>query len=169
MCNNQFNLIIQLYNMNVRCFYLIAYVLLAPLMMNAQSSFNTTGKLMLSPYGSVAESIGEVFYINKGVNPTLSEGIQNGMTINYIRSKNKLKLGIYPNPTRDMLYFKVQNLFYSNLQYKLFTISGIELSNGTISNLNSNISLKSFPAATYIIKFYRNREEILSYQVIKIN
>jgi len=135
---------------------------------DAQISNNASGSAISSNYGSVTYSIGEICYVAKGSHYTLTEGVQNGITINPSNNKSSINVSIYPNPTSDLVYFKVQNLFFDNLSYKIYHIAGIELLNGKIHNVNTSVSLRYLPAAVYMCKIYRNQSEILTFQIIKI-
>jgi hypothetical protein len=135
----------------------------------AQRTLNASGVTINSPNGIVSLSIGEVFFENKASMFSQSEGIQNGIIINPIKNKSALKVAVYPNPTTDLLYFKIQDLYFNNLSYKIYNEAGIELLQGNITSSTSNVSLKQLPASIYLIKIYRNLGEIISYQVIKIN
>ena len=135
----------------------------------AQRTLNASGITINSAYGTISLSIGEVFFENKALLFSQSEGIQNGIIINPIKNKSALKVAVYPNPTTDLLYFKVQDLYFNNLSYKIYNEAGMELLQGNITSSVSNVSLKKLPASIYVIKIYRNQGEIIAYQVIKIN
>jgi hypothetical protein len=135
----------------------------------AQISNNASGNAISNNYGSITYSIGELFYVEKGSQYTLAEGIQNGITINPINTKSSIKVSIYPNPTSDLVYFKVQNLNFHNYSYKIYNSYGIELLHGRIQNMNASASLSHLPPSIYLCKIYRDQFEILTYQIIKIN
>jgi hypothetical protein len=123
----------------------------------------------MSKYGIVDYSIGEVFYTSKGNEYSLFEGIQNGNG-NYSKSpKIKLIATVYPNPTKDHIYLKVENLNFDQLQFNLFTEDGKLILQSKIENPQTYISLLPFPAGAYFIKLYRNKREEVSYQILKIN
>ena len=75
---------------------------------------------------------------------------------------------VYPNPTRDLIYFKVQNLDFKNLGYSVINNTGIEIIKGNVVNPTTYFSLSQFPASNYYIKIYRASTEILTYEIIKI-
>lgn len=135
----------------------------------AQISNNASGNDLSNQFGSIAYTIGEVFYIQKGSQFFLTEGIQNGITINPIISNSSIKVLVYPNPTSDFINFKVQNLFFNNLSFILYNDIGHELLKGAILNSNTTVSLSQFPSSVYLIKIYRNQTEMAVYKIIKIN
>ena len=135
----------------------------------AQISNNVSGNTISNNYGSISYSIGELLYVEKGSQYTLIEGIQNGIAINLVKSNSSIKVAIYPNPTSDQIYFKVQNLNFDNYSYKIYNTNGIELLNGRIQNVNTSVSLSQLPPSIYLCKIYRDQLEMLTYQIIKIN
>jgi len=135
----------------------------------AQISNNASGNDLSNQFGSIAYTIGEVFYIQKGSQFFLTEGIQNGITINPIISNSSIKVLVYPNPTSDFINFKVQNLFFNNLSFILYNDIGHELLKGAILNSNTTVSLSQLPSSVYLIKIYRNQTEMAVYKIIKIN
>jgi hypothetical protein len=139
-------------------------------LLHAQSTTNVSGNTIYTPYnGSIAYSIGEQFYIQKGTIYHISEGIQNGIAINPIQDKNNIHVSIYPNPTSEIINFKVQDYNFYPIAYKIYNNTGQELINGRIIHYNTSVSLKQLPASIYIVKLFNDREEIMTYQIIKIN
>jgi hypothetical protein len=151
------------------------YVLLMLLIIlnNAQSeaqiSINASGKDISNQYGSISYSIGEVFYVQKGSQQNLTEGIQNSMSVNSSKSKLPFKISIYPNPTSDIVHFNFQNTYSINISYKLYNNIGNELLNGSIQNISSKISLTHLPASIYFLKVFMEQQEVESIKIIKIN
>jgi len=135
---------------------------------SAQISINSCGMDVNNPSGSVAFSIGEITYTSKSTTYLINEGIQFGYTIHPNSNSASVKVTIYPNPTTDLIYFKIQNGYYNNLVYRIYNDGGKELMNGNIHNANTSASLQQLPASTYFIKVYNNIEEIVSFKLIKI-
>jgi hypothetical protein len=133
----------------------------------AQQSLNSSGTLIQSNFGSISVSIGEVFYLNKGSSYSISEGIQHGIVINKIHTNSNIHVLVYPNPTDDIIYFKVENYNFQNLSYQFYNILGIELLNGKITGTGSFISIKQFPDEVYYLKLYRSKTEFVTYKIIK--
>ena len=161
-------MLFELYSM-----YKYVFLLLLNILNNAQSEAqitnNASGNDISNQFGSIAYTIGEVFYIQKGSQFFLTEGIQNGITINPIISNSSIKVLVYPNPTSDFINFKVQNLFFNNLSFILYNDIGHELLKGAILNSNTTVSLSQLPSSVYLIKIYRNQTEMAVYKIIKIN
>jgi hypothetical protein len=137
--------------------------------LSSQITYNSSGLSIVSSYGSVDYSIGEVLYTQKGNFFNANEGIQNGIIINPVYTNKRLHVSVYPIPTNDIVHFKVENLNFKTLSYSLITENGKEIQRGVIENETINISLKWFPSGVYIIKIYRNAIEETSYKILKVN
>jgi hypothetical protein len=148
--------------------FLFLLIILNNAQSEAQITNNASGNDIKNNYGSIAYSVGELFYVQKGIQNTSSEGIQNGITINTIENKSTIKVSIYPNPTSDLIFFKVQNLYFDNLKFKIYNSIGIELLNGRIQNTITSFSISHLPPSIYLCKIYRDQVEMLTYQIIKI-
>jgi hypothetical protein len=135
----------------------------------AQNSLNSSGTLIQSNFGTVSVSIGEVFYMNKGSDYSISEGIQHGIVINKILTNLNIHVLVYPNPTNNFIFFKVENNNFLNLSYQLYNALGFELLNGIITGTSSYISIKQFPSSVYYLKIYRSKNEMATYKIIKSN
>jgi hypothetical protein len=146
----------------------IILIILNRFQSEAQISNNVSGNDIKNNYGSIAYSVGEIFYVQKGTQYSLTEGMQNGLTINSVKNKSTIKVSVYPNPTSDLVYFKVQDLHFDNLYFKIYNSTGLELINGRIININTSVSLSHLPPSIYLCKIYRDQLEILTYQIIKI-
>lgn len=135
----------------------------------AQQSIVTSGGDSKSEFGSTSFTIGEVFYVSKGLLFSSSEGLQHTYVIKYTSSEYKVYISIFPNPTKDLIYFKLINYNYLDLSYILYDLTGKILIKGKITNTHSFISLKEFPPQTYILKCYRGNSDINVFKIIKEN
>jgi hypothetical protein len=131
-----------------------------------QQSLTSAGGDLKGTKVYLSFTVGEVFYDTKG---NSKDGIQQGFIVNRISSYSSLHLSIFPNPTTDLLYFKVEDLNYENLHYFIYDFAGLLLASGTISDAQSHISLKDLPSQNLLIKCYRSVYEQVTYKVIKIN
>jgi predicted CoA-binding protein len=98
-----------------------------------------------------------------------TEGIQQSYTINEIVSKSILRVALFPNPTSNLVYFKVENLNYKNLSYRLYDINGRLITSGKILNDQSVVSLQNFPSNIFIVKVFRGELEEQSFKIFKAN
>jgi predicted CoA-binding protein len=95
--------------------------------------------------------------------------MQQSYIINEIASKTILRVSLYPNPTNNLVYFKVENLNYKNLSFKLYDISGRIITSGKILNEQSVLSLQNFPNNIFIVKVFRGELEEQSFKILKSN
>jgi len=149
--------------------FISAIFLTNSLNLYSQVAVLTLGENVVSTNGSISYSVGEVFYTNKGSGSSQSEGIQHAYTIHPVNNGSTLHVSMYPNPTSDLLFFKVENLNYSELSFKIFNVSGTLLRSGPIQDPSSSVSLNNLPSGTYLIKINRGYTEEKSYKIFKIN
>lgn len=137
--------------------------------LKAQKNILSSGSDFRSNYGTVSFSIGEVFYISKDLNYNITEGLQHSFIINPIYTRARLHISIYPNPTSDLIFFKVENLNFLNLSYILYDVTGKTIMKGQIIDTKSFISLKEVASQSYILLCYRGNIEQNVFKIIKIN
>ena len=71
---------------------------------------------------------------------------------------NKLKISVYPNPTKD--YVRISNLENKTIAYSLVDLSGKVLLNGIIKNKAENkINLTSLNNGVYVLNFYDSNKK----------
>jgi hypothetical protein len=150
-------------------FFLLAYIFLCPFSINAQSGVVVSGKNIENTSGSMSYTIGDVFYTKNIRGFSINEGMQQSYIINEIASKTILRVSLYPNPTNNFVYFKVENLNYKNLSFKLYDISGRIITSGKILNEQSVLSLQNFPNNIFIVKVFRGEFEEQSFKILKSN
>ncbi len=137
--------------------------------LKAQRNVLSSGGDLKSNHGSVSVSIGEIFYTSKGLSYNMTEGLQHGFVINPIYKRASLHISIYPNPTSDLVFFKVENLNFLNLSYILYDVTGKTIMKGQIIDTKSFISLKELASQTYILLCLRGTIEQNVFKIIKIN
>ena len=150
-------------------FFLLVTLILCYTQLNAQSLVVTAGKDIENTNGSVSFTVGSVFYLNRNQALSITEGMQQSYTINEIPGKSTLRVVLFPNPTSDLVYFKVENLNYKNLSYRVYDLSGRLMSEGKIINPQSSVSISSYPSNMFIVRVYRNSIEERSFKIFKTN
>ncbi len=153
---------------SLRLFLFVSF-LLCHLSNIAQSSVNTSAKDIENLNGSVSYTLGSVFFVSRNQGLLTTEGIQQSYTINEIVSKSILRVALFPNPTSNLVYFKVENLNYKNLSYRLYDINGRLITSGKILNDQSVVSLQNFPSNIFIVKVFRGELEEQSFKIFKAN
>lgn len=135
----------------------------------AQSAVVANGIDVANEYGIVAASIGSVFYTSRTKLLIISEGLQHSMDVNKIKRTEQIKLFIFPNPTSGYIFFKVEDVNYENLHYKVYNIIGNLMRTGRITDNHSFISMIHLPNALYIVSVFRGEQEIQTFKIIKSN
>lgn len=155
-------------NYSIR-FFLLVSLLFCSLDQHAQSSFVSSGKQIDNSYGSISYSVGAVFFVARNQGLIITEGIQQSYTIHAIPNKSLLRVALFPNPTIDLIYFKVENLYYKNLSYRVYDVNGRFITSGKILNEQSVLSLQNFPSNIFVVKVFRDEMEEQSFKIIKSN
>ncbi len=150
-------------------FFLLASLLLCHFNNKAQSSVITSGKDLENQNGSISYTVGAAFFVSRNKGLLITEGIQQSYTINEIASKSILRVTLFPNPTTNLVFFKVENLNYKNLTYRLYDINGRLIISGKIFNEQTALSLQNFPSNIFIVKVFRGELEEQSFKIFKAN
>ena len=118
-------------------------------------SLNVSGGEASGSRGSVAYSIGLVFYNNiEATKNTLSEGIQHAQDIECVVSVGVVQIQaiVYPNPTSNFVFIDVVDFKNEYVQYQLYDSKGSLLKNGSITTRITKLSMDNMGAATYFLK-----------------
>jgi hypothetical protein len=73
----------------------------------------------------------------------------------------------YPNPTKDFIILKILDTALDNLSYKLFDVTGKAISNGTITNRDTQIGMQQLAIGIYILKVNQHNQELKTFKIIK--
>ncbi len=141
----------------------------------AQEAVVTTGGEGRGSGGSISYSIGQVAYTNastKGV--SITEGVQQPFEIFIISGVEDSKginlvCSAFPNPTKEKLTLKIENLSFVNLSYQLFDINGKLLKSGKITGNETDVDISSYTSAAYYLKVIgaSKKDEIKTFEIIK--
>lgn len=141
--------------------------------LHAQEVTNTSGGNAIGSGGSVSFSVGQVVYnINTGTNASVAQGVQQPYEISIINgikgaSGINLNCAVYPNPTNDFIKLIIVNYKIEGLTYQLFDISGKQMSKNKIENTETNIFMKNYVPATYLLKIFKGSKELKTFKIIK--
>lgn len=141
----------------------------------AQHSVNASGGDASGSGGTIAYSIGQVFYTTNRSNAGIvSQGVQHAYEIYSFGSKDPqidVSLKAFPNPTTGILTLEVKGMGPSklpNLNYQVYDIQGRILRRGGIEEQRTQIDFSSFSSATYFIYVTnQNNRKIRSFKIIK--
>ena len=74
-------------------------------------------------------------------------------------------LSIYPNPARDMLYFK--DVPQNDCHFSIYNVSGSLILQGEIANYNGQLSIRQLPTGSYILELQHLQRVIFNKKFIK--
>jgi len=137
----------------------------------AQENVNTSGGDASGSGGTVAYSLGQVFYTtNTGTSGTVSQGVQQGYVISTVGMKETeltISLSVFPNPTIDQLTLQINDYNNEKLSYQLFDMQGKLLSSDVITSNQTEINMSDLPVVSYFITVMQKNRKIKSFKIIK--
>lgn len=136
----------------------------------AQQATTASGGDAIGNGGSIAYSIGQItgntITFRTG---SVEQGVQHAYEIYLNTPTDSISsLIVYPNPTKDVLVLSIGNYKHEQLSYYLYDIQGKLLEFSTISEENTQISMKLLPVSTYILSIVSSEDKrVQSYRIIK--
>jgi hypothetical protein len=124
----------------------LACVLLATQLVCSQEALLVSTGEASESGGSVSYTVGQVFYTtNTAATGGVSQGVQHSFEFQTLSSPELTTLKVtavtYPNPTKDFIILKIMERAMHNLRYPLFDVTGKAISNGIITNGDSQIAM----------------------------
>ena len=152
--------------------FFLACVLLATQLVCSQEAIPVSAGEASGSGGSVSYTVGQVFYTtNTAATGSVSQGVQHPFDFQTLSNPElttvKVTAVTYPNPTSDYVILKISDSALDNLSYKLFDVTGKAISNGDITNGDTQISMQQFAIGIYILKVNRHRQELKTIKIIK--
>lgn len=149
-------------------FYLVSLFALFTCVIHAQDLISTGGDFFQMESGSISFTIGEPIIETLGNDEhDLTQGFQQSVrdiTTGYNRVDD-ISINIYPNPTSDFINVEFTEL--QELNYQLFDLNGVLMSQGQISQIESIISLNKYNSAIFILKLFENDLGSRTFQIVK--
>jgi hypothetical protein len=138
----------------------------------AQNNTVTAGATAIGTNGSLTYTIGQINYqTNNGSNGTISQGVQQAFEIVTLSTDDipqiQLIAIVYPNPTVQNVTLFIKEYDLTNLNYQLFDIQGRIISNGKITQNETEIEMTSLASAQYFLKISDSNIEIKTFKIIK--
>jgi hypothetical protein len=137
----------------------------------AQQVVATAGGTLGNVNGSISFTIGEgvAQTLTKG-DKTITQGFhQTTISVSMISELKDLDFSMYifPNPASDMLTLKLTNGNAAGLQYLLFDINGMLISQKNMAGPETNISVGQLPEGFYFIKIQEGTKVLKTFKIIK--
>lgn len=136
-------------------------------------TINTSGNNATGSSGTVAYSIGQVFYTYIGESVyTVAQGIQHEEgkeTLNTPTNIPNTEIFIFPNPVLDFVYINMKEVELENgLQYyKLYDCQGRLLRQNIISQTETQVNLNDLRSSIYILNVYVNDKVFKTFKILK--
>jgi hypothetical protein len=152
--------------------FFLACVLLATQLVCSQEAIPVSAGEASGSGGSVSYTVGQVFYTtNTAATGTVSQGVQHPFDFQTLSNPELTTVNLsaltYPNPTSDYVTLKISDSALDGLSYTLFDITGKAISNGTITNGDTQISMQQFAIGIYILKVNRHNQGLKTFKIIK--
>lgn len=150
------------------------FALFSQLVVFSQSNTVTTGKTATGATGSATYSIGQIDYqTNNGSSGTISQGIQQAFEIVTLSTNDipqiQLVATVYPNPTVQDIILAIKEYDLTNLEYTLFDLQGRIISNGKITQNETQIEMGHLSSANYFLKVSQANKDLKTFKIIKNN
>ena len=138
----------------------------------AQQATTATGGNASGSGGTVAYSVGQIFYTtNTGTTGSEAQGVQQPYEISIVLGIDNhsinLELSAYPNPTTNNLTLNVGKAELSTLNFQLYDISGKLIESRKIISSTETIGMANLPSTTYFLKVSNNNNEVKTFKIIK--
>jgi hypothetical protein len=150
---------------------LVAGLLLATQLMYSQQSIPATGGDATGSGGSCSYTVGQLVYTTNTGSGTVIQGVQQSLELFTLSNPElttvNLSAVIYPNPTSDYVMLKISDTALYNLSYHLIDINGKAISNGSLTNGDTQINMQQLPVGMYILKVSQNNQELKTFKIIK--
>ena len=138
----------------------------------AQQAITASGGDFAGSDGSVAYSVGQVFYQSlSGTAGDLNEGVQQpyeSLSVSIFEPrKNEIEISIFPNPTLGRLNIALKERIGDDLRYRITDFQGQLWEENNLKSLNPRIELHRLPAAAYVLQIRQGNHHIESFKIIK--
>ena len=154
-----------------------ALILLIAFMFSAFSTFAQQSPVAAggdanSSSGSIAFSIGQVFYNQEGTSKgAVNQGLQQTYVIiptSITENNTEITLAAYPNPTSDKLMVSIKGSNNPTCTYVLFDASGKIIDSKQFTGNSTTLSLARVAAGNYFLKITdSNNKEFKNFKIIK--
>tara|TARA_R110000850_G_scaffold105211_1_gene216120 strand:- start:819 stop:1289 length:471 start_codon:yes stop_codon:yes gene_type:complete len=150
---------------------LVAGLLLAAQLMYSQQSIPATGGDATGSGGSSSYTVGQLVYTTSTGGGSVIQGVQQSIELFTLSNPElttvNLSVVIYPNPTSDYVMLKISDTALYNLSYHLVDINGKAISDGSLTNGDTQINMQQLAVGMYILKVSQNNQELKTFKIIK--
>lgn len=141
--------------------------------LHAQETVATSGSTLSGTGGTVSYSLGQTVYsVIGGSTGSVAQGVQQPYEISVItasgnRSKTQLEVSVYPNPASLTLNVQSELLVPGGLRLCIYDLNGRCLLDKPLTNNHTVLDIQNLSPAAYLVKVFRNSNEITVFKVLK--
>jgi len=140
----------------------------------SQNNTVASGATAIGATGSATYTIGQIDYqTNNSSSGTISQGVQQAFEIVTLGINTipqiQLTALVYPNPTVQNVTLSIKEFDIKNLNYQLFDIQGRIISNGKITQNETQIEMTTLASAQYFLKVTQANKDLKTFKIIKNN
>ena len=138
----------------------------------AQETFPVTGGESAGIGGTSNYTIGQVFYsYYASAKGSVAQGIQHPyeffITTNIFTNQKILSFKVYPNPASGHIILEINEDYFSDCSFYLYTIEGKLLMNRKILDEISEIPLESLNSGIYLLRIVQDEKIVQQFKIIK--
>jgi len=137
----------------------------------AQQTIAASGGNASGSGGNISYTIGQIFYLSKGNNNEVSEGVQQSYEISALGTPEsgivENNISLYPNPVKDVLFVDFNQESFGNSSYQLFNSQGQMIRQGTLNQKKNELDFRLLPQSLYVIKIIQENQNVKSFKIIK--
>jgi len=140
-------------------------------LLKAQKTIASAGITTTGSGGSSSYTVGQIDYLQKGVNAQVMEGVQHAFEITTLAVEDfdnkERNILLYPNPLKDFLFIDFNDKNYQDSNYILFDSQGKLIKKGNLNQQKSELDFSLLPTSVYIIQIYQKNQNIKTFKIIK--
>lgn len=138
----------------------------------AQQGITAAGGDITGGDGSVAYSVGQVFYQSvSGSTGNINEGVQQPyetLSVSIFQpEKNEIQISIFPNPTVGRLNISLEEMIGDDIRYRITDFQGQLWEDNPLKSAQTRIDLRRLPAAPYLLQIWQGNQPFQSFTIIK--
>lgn len=137
----------------------------------AQNSINSAGGDASSIDGSISYTIGQVDFSNySNASGEINLGVQQPFEILLLSTHEyaqKWNVDVFPNPTADKVFVRMEEHTFGKIKYELFDASGRLLLSGGVEETVQVIQMDNFSPATYLLKLSSDQSVLKTFRLVK--
>ena len=137
----------------------------------AQQNTVSTGGSATGAGGTVSYSVGQIDYSSySGSNGSIHQGVQQPLEFFNLSLPEQIlsfEVLLFPNPTIAELKVQLKDFALNRLHFILTDATGKEVQRELILNNNFSINMVDLGRGSYYLNFFKDKQILGSYQVIK--